>query len=431
VVNATSIAVLIIFVGAALLMYSGRLPALLALPLMAVAIAAAARISPQIILTEVVEKGLFRLHPAYVTAMLGAVLAEVMSKTGIAETMIKKAAELGGDRPLLLSLLLTAVVALLFTTLGGLGAVIMVATIVFPILLTLGIAPLPVGGMFLLGMSLGGIFNLTNWQLYKELGLETGTIMRFAIPLAVVFALVTVVFAVIETRRGANKFWAAAPLPETRRPVNFLALLTPLIPLLLVLVFALRKQITHNPGAFEFPITAAMIAGIIWGLLTTWKPGTGAKLLSRSIFEGLGNVAPAVALMFGIGMLVNAVMLPEVLKSLQPILRSVMPHSPISYVIFFTIFAPLALYRGPLNIWGLGFGIGKMMAAILPPAGVMAALLSVGQIQGICDPTNTHNVWIANHLGLDVNQILKRTLPYVWAGAAVGLVAGAILFLTK
>ena len=426
--NVTAIAVLAIFAVAATLMYTGRLPALLALPAMAIAIAIAARMPAPDILSEVIEKGFFRLHPAYVTAMLGAVLAEIMSKTGIAETLVKKAAELGGDRPLVLSLLLTAVVALLFTTLGGLGAVIMVATIVFPILLSLGLAPMMVAGLFLFGMSLGGIFNLTNWQLYRELGLDTTTILSFAIPAGIIFGLVTVVFALVEMRRSKRVFWAAAATtPQCR--VNFLALLTPLAPLGLVLAFALRKQLLHDPTAFEFPITGAMLVGILWGLATTWRPGTGAvKLLSRAIYEGIGNVAPAVALIFGIGMLVQAVMHPAVLSSLQPLLQKVMPHSALAYVVGFAVFAPLALYRGPLNVWGLGFGVGKMMAAALPPAGVMAALLSVGQIQGVSDPTNTHNVWIANHLGLEVNQILKRTIPYVWGGVIIALVVGALLF---
>jgi len=447
--NAIVISVLAIFAVAAVLMYLGRLPALLALPLMAVGIAAAARISAPEILTEIIEKGLFRLHPAYVTAMLGAILAALMQRTGIAETLVKKAAELGGDKPLVLSLLLTAVVALLFTTLGGLGAVIMVATIVFPILLTLGVAPIAVGGLFLLGMSLGGIFNLTNWQLYRELGVDAGTILRFAIPTAVIFGMVTIAFAIIETRRGRRTFWAAAPQIEVKGRINFFALLTPLIPLLLVLVFSLRNLIMtstkamiffHNIGLFnllrlngkpyEFPITAAMIIGICWGLATTWRPGSGgAKLLSRAIYEGLGNVAPAVALMFGIGMLVNAVMHPNVSASLQPLLQKALPQNPIMYVIIFSIFAPLALYRGPLNIWGMGFGLGKLMAAVMPAAAVMAALLSVGQIQGVCDPTNTHNVWIANHLGLEVNQILKRTMLYVWAGVVAALTIGAWLFM--
>jgi len=62
---------------------------------------------------------------------------------------------------------------------------------------------------------------------------------------------------------------------------------------------------------------------------------------------------------------------------------------------------------------------------------VMAAFFSVGLIQGVCDPTNTHNVWIANHLGVDVQQVLRRTLPYVWAASVLGLIVGAVAFLGK
>jgi len=153
-----ALALLGIFAIMAVLMYLNRLPAIVALPIMAIAIALVARV-PWQDLTAIISDGAFRLHKAYATAILGAIIAEIVAKTGVAETMVKKTAELGGDRPIVLALLLTGVIALLFTTLGGLGAVIMVATIVFPVLLALGLPQIAVGCLFLLGMSLGGIFN--------------------------------------------------------------------------------------------------------------------------------------------------------------------------------------------------------------------------------------------------------------------------------
>jgi len=96
------------------------------------------------------------------------------------------------------------------------------------------------------------------------------------------------------------------------------------------------------------------------------------------------------------------------------------------------LLSPLALYRGPLNVWGLGYGIATLISSpvgTLPPASVMGLLLSVGQIQGVCDPTNTHNVWIANELKIDVNQILRKTFPYMWSLATVGLIISAMMFL--
>ncbi len=429
----TAIALIVIFAGMAVLMYLNRLPAIIALPIMAVAVALAARVSWADV-AGIVSDGAFALHKAYATAILGAILAEIVSKTGVAETMVKKAAELGGDRPLALSLVLTAVVALLFTTLGGLGAVIMVATIVFPILLALGVPGLTVGALFLFGMSLGGIFNLTNWQLYREtLGLSQGAILSFAIPFAGVMAAATVIFAVVQLRPSQlRKYWSAAAAPAKVAFVPWYTLLTPIIPLLPVVGFGIHNLATRR--GFEFPIVTAMVVGIAYGVLASPRPAQGRiQLLARSVVDGIAAVAPAVALMLGIGMLVRAVTHPAVLSQIQPRLAAVMPGTPVTYVIVFAILAPLALYRGPLNVYGMGFGLAKVMAAApgLGPAAIMAALLSVGQIQGVCDPTNTHNVWIANYVGSDVQKILRRTLGYVWAAAAVGLIVGAALFMRR
>jgi len=492
-----ALVILGIFAIMAVLMYLNRLPALIALPIMAVAIALAARL-PWRDLASVVSDGSVLLYKAYTAAMLGAVLAEIISKTGIAETMVKKAAELGGDRPLVLSLVLTAVVAVLFTTLGGLGAVIMVATIVFPILLALGLRPLVVGGLFLFGLSIGGIFNLTNWQVYLDvLRLSKGQIFSFAIPFAGVMVAAVVAFALIETRPSRmRRFWAATRPTEQTSFAPWYSLLTPLVPLIPILGFALynlgwslaatnvaahaapipvaiaalwiflprQRNPVHRalfvavsllamavwvvlliclyipvllavlvprPNPIDFPIITAMLLGICYGLLTARRPAQGRiQLLARSAVDGIAAVAPAVVLMLGIGMLVTAVMHPQVQAQVMPVLRVILPHGPVMYVVVFSVLAPLALYRGPLNLYGLGAGLSAMMAAApgLGPARVMAALLSVGQVQGVCDPTNTHNVWIANYLGVDVQQILRRSIVYVWPAVVVGLVVAAAMF---
>jgi hypothetical protein len=166
-------------------------------------------------------------------------------------------------------------------------------------------------------------------------------------------------------------------------------------------------------------------------------------LTVQCLIEGGASVMPAIVLMIGIGILICAVKGPSgwaathpdvawpVLAAIEPVLARLVPSSAWLYVLGFGLAAPLALYRGPLNVWGLGFGVAAVLTSSgnLPPAAVMALLLSVGQVQGICDPTNTANVWIANHQGIDVNTILFRTLPFVWVAVFLGLTAAAVLFL--
>ncbi|MBA3335549.1 MAG: citrate transporter, partial [Acidobacteria bacterium] len=46
-----------------------------------------------------------------------------------------------------------------------------------------------------------------------------------------------------------------------------------------------------------------------------------------------------------------------------------------------------------------------------------------------CDPTNTHNVWIANFTGTRVEEMTKETLLPMMFVCIGGLILGAILFL--
>ena len=81
-------------------------------------------------LEGVLVAGTVRLAPVMAYVIFGALLSRVTMSTGIAETIIAYAAEFGGDRPIVVALVLSAAVAALFTSLYGLGAIIMVGSIV-------------------------------------------------------------------------------------------------------------------------------------------------------------------------------------------------------------------------------------------------------------------------------------------------------------
>jgi hypothetical protein len=450
----------------AALMYTRRISALLALPIMAIAIAAIGGIPASEILKDVVNAGVLKLHSAYATTMIGAILAELINKHGIAKSMVRFVAEFSGDSPFLLGLMMTLVTALLFSSLGGLGAVIMVGTVVLPVMLSLGIAAPTAGGLFLFGINLGGMFNLANWVLYKDvLGVEQSKIVSFVVPFSAIICTVLVAFLTVELRKLSNlKFslaalailavflWAVAsgqfsifnasaaaagPDPNSFLPVvaalaglavyavyrhakkminlPALAFLTPAIPLVLVLFF-------------RWDIITAFLVGITYGALVTWRRDS-INILTRSIIEGAQSVIPAVILMMGIGMLLCAVMHKTIASALAPLFAAAVPTEPLPYIIGFTLLAPLALYRGPLSLWGMGSGLVALMqkSTQLSGSAIMGMLMSVGQLQGVCDPTNTHNVWIATYLGTDTLVLLKKTMPYVWFAVIGGLILAVCL----
>ncbi|MEW6203083.1 MAG: hypothetical protein AB1546_13985 [bacterium] len=437
-----------IFLIFAVLMYLGRLPALISLPLMAAALFLTGGAfhfgvrwaypgSNTVVLLRnflqvVIEEGTARLAGVIITIILGAVLAELLKGSGISKAIIRWASELGGDNPTVICLLLTFATAVLFTSLGGLGAVIMVATLVLPIMLSIGVSQVTAGGLFLLGLSLGGTFNPVNWQLYiKVLGLTQSQVFAFALPFGGLFAVVCILFAIVHLRKGVSSLWALAEPTEETEKVHPLALLTPVVPIILILSFNIHNLAVKPLSPYYFPINSALLIGIVFGAVTTYRrDGGNIKRLARSIIEGVAASAPAVALVIGIGMVLNAVMHPSVSGFMQPIIEHIMPRNSLIYVIGFSLFAPLALYRGPLNIWGMGSGLVAVMLATgaLAPTAIMGALLSVGMIQGVCDPTNTHNAWLAGYLGTDVMVFTRRTLPYMWLLAVSGLIVAGFMF---
>ncbi|MCC7531996.1 MAG: transporter [Candidatus Melainabacteria bacterium] len=452
------IACLAVFVVMAMLMYSRRISALLALPVMAIVMSILAGISEKEILSDVINQGATKMYSAYTTTMFGAVLADLMNKHGIAKALIRWVAEFSGDNQFVLGMVMTLATALLFSTLGGLGAVIMVGTIVLPALLSLSISSVTAGALFLFGISLGGMFNIASWQLYiSVLNLEPASIIGFVVPFAAIIALIVVMFLVVELKNWNNlkylalavavEFFAfpllsqktesqastAAPPAELvgttivsvvfvallimaifrqvrkAEKISGLALLTPITPLILVLVC-------------HWDFIPAFLAGITYGVLTTWKRDS-ITVLTRSIIDGISSVIPAVVLMIGIGMLITAVRNPVIASAIEPVVKQVVPTTAISYVIIFTLAAPLALYRGPLSLWGMGSGLVALIqkSTSLGSNAIMGMLMSVGQIQGICDPTNTHNIWIATYLGTDTQTLLKKTAPYAWLATIAGL----------
>jgi hypothetical protein len=405
------IAMLAVFALFAVLMYARVLPALLAVPAMALVIAALAGAGPDG-LSSVLIDGSVRLAPFIVVVIFGALLSRVTMSTGIAETIVSYAAEFAGDQPVVLALALTAVTALLFTSLSGLGAIIMVGSIVLPIMMTVGIPRRTAATLFMLAFALGFIFNITQWQFYTStFGIERRQMQSYAFLLAGIDCAALLAFIIVRFRatRGCAAWALPAEEPLTRKRVPLLALPTPLLPI--VLYFALGMQ----------PVIAFTLAAC-YGIALT-KPREAVQTFVAAAIRGVEDVAPAILLFMGIGMLLTATQMPMVKLALAPVVTLIAPRSWLTYVMLFGIASPLSLYRGPLNPFGVGIGVYIALANVgmFSSVVLVAAIMAVVQVQNVCDPTNTQNVWVANFTGVRVNEITKLTLPFQVAVASLAV----------
>ncbi|MEG0367434.1 MAG: citrate transporter [Coprobacillus sp.] len=420
------ILILVIFFAFAALMMTKKLQTIIALPLMGILIAFVAGV-PFItddpkgysIAANVLEAGSMRLSSAIAGLIFGSFFGQVLNRVGIVKGIIKKAAELAGDKPLIIALILYAAASVIFAGSNGLGMVILVGTIIIPIMLTAGISPFASAIILLLANTTGGTFNVSGWAMYVDLfGLDIATISSTTvyIILPLIIAYIALIFYHVKGKKVLKKSWAM-PTNENsnQKSVNPLALLSPIVPV--VLVFTLNLS-----------IVPAVIIGILVALLLT-LPRNPLQVIGASFVEGLKDVAGAMGLMIGIGILLNAVMAPQVAEIIQPVIKMIIPTSPVSYVLIFTVLAPLALYRGPMNMWGLGSGIGAILVASgMNPVAAMVALRVEGLVQGTCDPTNTHNVWSADFTKTEVNDLTKGTIGWTIAAVVVSLTIASFMF---
>ncbi len=407
----TAAFVLAVFAAFAALMYARKMPAIVAVPLMAVLMALAAGV-PVPRLGGIVVDGAGALSRAYVAVIFGALLGRVTVDTGIARALVNFAAEYGGENPFAFALVLCAIVALLFTSLSGLGAIIMVGSIVLPIMMTSGVPRTIAATLFLMAFALGFIFNIANWTFYTTFfGVTEQQMVRYAVVLAGIDAVALVAYAAYAFRR--ERGYATLQVPDERRAggVPWWSLVTPVLPIALYY-------------AVHMDATPAFAVSAMFGAVTT-RPRVAVQTLVAAAIRGLEDVAPAVVLFMGIGMLLVATKEPQFAAALHPLVASDWARNPLAYVLVFGLLSPLALYRGPLNPFGVGIAVFTVLlsAHALAPLALVAAVMAVVQVQNVCDPTNTQNVWVATFTGVPIVEITKRTLPFQVAVAVAATVA--------
>ncbi|MEU3685773.1 TRAP transporter large permease subunit [Streptomyces sp. NPDC030592] len=424
------VVILLVMAAGVAAMLTRKLPTAFALVLLAVVIAflsGAPLTGKNSVLDTVLQEGAPALAATMVAIILGSWLGKLLDETGIAGTLVRKIVEFGGDRPTVVALGVLAVSALVGTVTGSAPAAMLAGIIGIPAMVAVGVPKVTAAGTVLMGIAVGVPFELPVWQFFSTaLDLPVDTVRGFMVKLFPFALVAAVAYVVIENRRrGTEHAWSlksvsARPAPRRERlgDAPWYALLAPVVPLVLAL-------------GLDVAIIPSMLAGVLYALVTTTRPGEMNKRLLRTLYGGFEVAAPPLALFVAIGILLAAVKLPGAVDALEPLMKAVSPQNPVLFVIVFTVLVPLCLYRGPLNVFGLGAGIAGVLIAtgIYPAVAVLGMATSYNQVFGVADPTSTQTVWAAQYAGVGPQQVMVRTLPYVWLVALGGMCVTAALYL--
>ncbi|TDT42350.1 tripartite ATP-independent transporter DctM subunit [Streptomyces sp. BK208] len=424
------VVILLVMAAGVAAMLTRKLPTAFALVLLAVVIAflsGAPLTGENSVLDTVLQEGAPALAATMVAIILGSWLGKLLDETGIAGTLVRKIVEFGGDRPTVVALGVLAVSALVGTVTGSAPAAMLAGIIGIPAMVAVGVPKVTAAGTVLMGIAVGVPFELPVWQFFSTaLDLPVDTVRGFMVKLFPFALVAAVAYVVIENRRrGTEHAWSlksvsARPAPRRERlgDAPWYALLAPVVPLVLAL-------------GLDVAIIPSMLAGVLYALVTTTRPGEMNKRLLRTLYGGFEVAAPPLALFVAIGILLAAVKLPGAVDALEPLMKAVSPQNPVLFVVVFTALVPLCLYRGPLNVFGLGAGIAGVLIAtgIYPAVAVLGMATSYNQVFGVADPTSTQTVWAAQYAGVGPQQVMVRTLPYVWLVALGGLCVTAAQYL--
>jgi hypothetical protein len=209
--------------------------------------------------------------------------------------------------------------------------------------------------------------------------------------------------------RGVQKHSAVAvaPAAPTRGKVPWYAWFAPVVPVFLVI-------------AFKWPMIASFLVGTFYALATTHFGKRTLRetieLFHRAFYDAFPDIATIAALWIICGMLIICGQLPQVQKVLNPIFSPFLPANPLTLSIFFALLAPLAVYRGPLNIIGTGSVLLAMFlnAKLFPTIYLFCLWRGPMALAGSQDPTNSWTLWTIGYTKVTHKEFLKTALPWGW-----------------
>ena len=405
----TGILLLVAFLIVVAAIVRGQSPIVMLLAL-AIVWALLAGIGINDIQAKILQGGGVAYASAVIIIVFGAWFAQVLIQTGIAESVIRSAVELTGDRPIVTAMTINLVTALLFTSMYGVGAAIAIGVIALPIMLSQGIPPRVAAPVFTMGVGAGAFVNLVQFGTFEKLfpGIKyeapwlTYWVIGMAVYILIAWLMIWVNLRKLGVRHAASVDTAG---PVVRKRTPYYTYLVPVFPVFMIMVF-------------KWQIIPTFLLSIVLALALTSKrrsfQGT-LNLFNKTFYDAFPDIATIAALWTICGMIIVAGQMPQIAGALRPMFDPILPHTTLQAAIFFAVLGGIgSIYRGPLVVVGTG---AALLAIILsnneiPVPYLYALWLGPTVMQGSCDPTNSWTLWTIGYTKVPHGQFLKTALPY-------------------
>ncbi|MEG1873154.1 MAG: citrate transporter, partial [Ruthenibacterium sp.] len=236
--------------------------------------------------------------------------------------------------------------------------------------------------------------------------------IRFAVVATAVHIAVMVAFILFSYLRAKKsskaRAWAASATTDAKpvkQQLGWYCMIIPFIPIIMV-------------AFFKWPPVPSFLLGIVLGLLFT-RNFTSYKLaiekIQKTLYDGIADSGLLIGMLYSVNIFQAAAK--QAAPLLQNLLGGIIPTVPVVILIGFCILAPLALFRGPLMIWGSGIALVSIFQAmgVFPESFLFALFLipPVAIVASAC-PTQSWTMWGLSYAKLEPKQYIKTNLPWAW-----------------
>lgn len=352
-----------------------------------------------------------------VNIIFGAWFGRVLVDTGIAGSISMHTQKIGKNYPVIATILIACVLALIFSSSYGVGSAIAIGVILFPIMYSIGVPKNIAVSVFTL--SIGAAMYINNvlfvqFQVFfpkVEWGLRYQKFGFAAMLVQMIIVIMFILFNAKKIREGKPE------IPKEEASDAEIHNISPWTYFLPILPVALNIFLNWDA-------VPSLFLSIIIALLATGNMRSYArlvKMVNNTASNAINDIAGLIIMLFVLTMFQSAAV--HAMSDFTDVFKNLIPNNELLLTIIMIILAPLAYFRGPLFL----YGAGAATASIFVSTGMfdqyfLFGLLVVPSMVGISAcVTQSWNLWAVQYNELETKPFLLTGLPWIWIATAINL----------
>ncbi|MGR8824192.1 gluconate:proton symporter [Leuconostoc mesenteroides] len=361
------------------------------------------------VVQKVIAEPALNYGPTIIYIVFGSWFGRVLVDSGIAGSISAQTERVGRKAPIFATILVVLVTALIFSSAYGVGSVIAIGVILIPILLSIGVPKKVAIPAFTMAIGAPMYINVVLFNQIKAFFPSvsfSGKYLIFGLAAMGVQLLGVIIFILLNSKSIKNGEIETiddskqATFQKTH-PITFII---PVLPVALNMFF--------HWDAIPALLLATIIALLLTGQMKSYK-GLVA-FINKTVSQAINDISGLIIFLMALVMFAGAATMN--VPNFKSMIEVILPSSPLVLAIAIGILAPLALFRGPLHVWGAGAATAAVLAATgtFQPIFLLPLLYTASIMAVSIDLTQSWNTWALTYSKLETKEYLKMGIPVMW-----------------